>query len=693
MQSASRRARRTGRWPGICFGALLVLCPPLLPWEPAEHGRAMAGELVPARQHREVAGALARTIDEHYVGPLWFKEELGTRILQRYLELWDPERELLLSADVAEFGHRRGRIGEDLRNGDLDFAFRVYRRVRDRFEERTTYAVRLLDEDLDLGRDQPLVVDRRHGDWATDRTALLARWNQRMTDEAIDLALAGETAAGIREALRSRYIRQRIRFGQLTADDVVDRALTAYVRALDRYGAYLPEESSGHGLLEAPDVLEGIGVRLRRDGQYAAIDRLVPGGPAARSLALAVGDRILAVGQAGEPDLVDVVGWPLTDLVERLRGPPGTTVHLRVLPAAGDTRSRPVVLVRDRIALEDRVARGWIVSLAGPRPPGQRIGVIEVPSFYVGQATRPDDRDAGVSQHVRQIVEQLRADGIDGLILDLRRNRGGSLEQAVRTVGLFIGAGPVAQVRRYAGTMRVRADQDPAVAWEGPLTVLVGARSASAAEIVAAALQDYRRGLVVGERTFGKGSAQNVIPLAPHGAPGAVALTTSRWFRVTGESIDVRGVHPDIDLARAAGPERRGTREQPEPGPGQQPVAPTEWSPGDPTGRVVAWLRERSRARTDHDPAFRALREERVEHDRQRADADKGLLLSERRHARAQRDSRRQQRFRTILTALAGEAPQRTATHNWDELRAALILREAARIAGDLALALAVERH
>ena len=659
----------------------------------------MAAEPVPTRQHRQVASALARTIDEHYTGPLWFKEALGTRILERYLDTWDPERELLLASDVAEFGAGRSSIGDGIRHGDLDFAFGVYRRARERFEERTAYALRRLDEDLDRGRGPAPAVDRGPGDWAPDRRALRARWERQLTDEAVDLALAGHTAADIREALRSRYVQQRLRFGRLEADHVVERALNAYVRALDRYGAYLPGEAPGDRLLQAPDVLEGIGVQLRREGRYAAIDRLVPGGPAERSLALAAGDRILAVGQDSEPDPVDVVGWPLTDVVARLRGPPGTAVQLRVLPAAGDGAARTVVVVRGRIALADQVARGWIVTLGGPGPTGQRIGVIDVPSFYVGQASRPDDPAADVSRQVRRIVERHRADGIDGIVLDLRRNQGGSVEQAVRTAGLFIGAGPVVQVRHDAGTIRVRADEDAAVAWAGPLTVLMGARSASAAEIVAAALQDYRRGPVVGERSFGKGSAQSVLPFAPHGVPGAVALTTSRWFRVTGESIDVRGVRPDIDLARAAGPGRPSGGEPPAPGP-EPHVAPAAWSPGAPTDRVVAWLRERSRARIDRSPAFRALREEGAERDRQRDDARGSLSLSERRHARAERDRRRQRRFRTIVTALAGEhpgrvgeAPAREAALRWDDLRAAMILREAAQITGDLASALAAGRH
>ena len=660
----------------------------------------MAAESAPELPHRQAARAVARTIDDHYIGPLWFKEALGARILEHYLEAWDPVRELFNSGDVSELWPLRRSIGDDFREGDFEVAFDVYRRARDRFEARTAHVLRFLDGDFDLGRAQPLAADRGNRGWATDHRALAARWSRRVTDEALDLALAGHTVTEIREALRARYIRQRLRFGQLAADDVVDRALNAYVRARDRYGAYLRDDSAGQELLRAPDVLEGIGVQLRRAGQYAAIDRLVPGSPAARSLALAVGDRILAVGQAGDADPVDVVGWPLADVVERLRGPPGTTVHVRVLPAVGDTAPRTAVLVRGRIALADQAARGWIVSLDGSGRSGRRIGVIEVPSFYVGRATRSDDRDAGVSRDVRQLIQQLQAEGIDGLVLDLRRNQGGSLEQAVHVVGLFIRSGPVVQVRRHAGTLRVQADQDPAVAWAGPLTVLAGARSASAAEVVAAALQDYRRGLVVGERTFGKGSAQSVIPLAPHGVPGAVTLTTSRWFRVTGESVDARGgVHPDIDLAQAAGPAPRHAEEPPDAG-RAQPIAPTQWSPGDLTGRTVAWLRERSRARSDHDPAFRALREERADRDDRRTMARRGLSLSERREARARRESQRRQRLRTLLAALAGKpsaraggAPLRVATQRWDDLRAAMILQEATRITSDLAVALAANRR
>ena len=684
IRFAGSSRRSAGCVRGLCAFLLLVSClvMPAPGWVDDRGGAVM---LTPTAEHRQASRAVVRTIDNHEGRMLWFKDTLGAQVLEHFIQAWDPDRDLLHMGDISAFSRGRSKIGVALRNGDLAFAFDLFHRVRARFDERTAYAIRLLDGELDFESGQRRFTGAERANWATDRATLQDRWARTVLDDAIDLALSGHRAGEIRETLRTRYIRLRIGFGRFDADDVAEQALNAYVRANDRYGAYFSTEAAERGQMQARNALEGIGVVVRQEGRHAAITQVLPGGPAERSRALGIDDRILGIGQRDDPELVDVVGWPIADVVERLRGAPGTIVRLRILPA-GEAVPRIVALRRARIVLENRVARGWIVPPGHAEPNGPRIGVIELPSFYVGKAAGANRGAANASDDVRRIIRRMRSVGIDGLVLDLRRNQGGSLQQAVRTAGLFIGGGPIVQVRSHTGKIQAYEDPNPAAEWNGALAVLVGSRSASAAEIVAAALQDYRRGVIVGEQTYGKGSAQSVILLERQGASGAVKLTTSYWFRITGGNIDSRGINPDIDLSWAAGPEQRGTRVEPASRIGNG-ITATTWSALPANEDVIALLGSRSRGRIEADPAFRALRKEVAESNLDRANAGRSLRLSERRMELERQLRRRAAVVRLLQDALVGEGTGASglAAERLPDLRAAMILREAVRIAADLA--------
>ena len=642
--------------------------------------------LAPNAKHRLVAGVAVRSIDRHVSGRLWTRDELGARVLQLFFETWDPERELLLAADIREFERGRRGISEALRNGELHFAFDIFRRIRAQMEERTAHCFRLLDTGFDLGLDEYLVTDPFRRGWAADWATLADHWRRRVKNDVIELRLDGHSASEIRQTLRSRCDRLRRRVRRIDASTVVERAVDAYARAVDPHGTYLSARAIERLRIRATGALEGIGVVLRAEGEYAVVDRIMPGGPADRSRTLGIGDRILAIGQAEDPRPADVVGWPVADVVGRLRGPKDTAVRLRILPAGLGTVPRTVTLYRDRIALEDQAARGWIVRRRGFQSDEPWIGVIEVPSFHTGERTGRGPDDASTSSDVRRIVRTLRAQGMDGLVLDLRRNRGGSLNQAVRTAGLFVTAGPIVQVRTHAGETQVRMDPDPGIEWNGALSVLVGPESASASEIVAAAMQDYRRGLVVGERTFGKGSAQSILPLSNVGGEGALRLTTSRWFRITGESIEDRGVQPDLDLARSASAGRRSHRYSPEEG-RRSRVGATHWNRGDLDARSVAWLDGKSRERIAANRAFATLHDEASERAGHGREDQASLNLEVRRHQHLQRDERLRRRMRTLDAGLAGYGVAANGLEVWGlaALGEALILEETIRITGDLA--------
>ena len=614
------------------------------------------------------------------------RDELGERILQRFFDAWDPERELLLAADVREFERERRGISEALRNGELQFAFDIFRQVRARLEERTAHCFRTLDAGFDFSLDEYLVTDPDSRGWAADWVALTDHWRQRMKNDVIELHLDGHHAPEIRRMLRSRCDRLRQRVRRIDADTVVEHAVDAYARAVDPHGAYLSARAIERSRIRAAGALEGIGVILRAEGEYAVVKRIMPGGPADLSRALGIGDRILAIGHTEDPWLTDVVGWPAVDVAERLRGPTDTGVRLRILPAGVGTTPRTVTLFRARIALEDQAARGWIMRRPGVEPVGPRIGVIDVPSFHAGERSGQQPENASTSSDVRRIVRTLRAQGMEGLVLDLRRNRGGSLNQAVRTAGLFVTAGPIVQVRTHSGQTRVRADPDPGIEWTGALSVLVGPQSASAAEIVAAAIQDHRRGLVVGAPTFGKGSAQSILPLNDAQGEGALRLTTSRWYRVTGESIEDRGVRPDLDLARTVGAGRPSQRYSPEIGRPSR-VGATHWNRGDLNAHTVAWVDGKSRERIAENQGFAALRAAASERAGHGGEDRVSLDLQVRRHQHRQRDGRLRARMRALNAGLAqyGVTASELEATGLDSLVEALVLVETIRITSDLA--------
>ena len=676
--------RRRVRWLRQVTLAALLLLGATVP-AAGESGRVVPLEsLAPTAKHRNIARAAIQSIDRHVRTRLWMKGELGARILQHFLEAWDPERDLLLLADARELERQWHGIGEVLRNGELHFAFDAFKRIRSQLEDRIALSIRLLDTGFDFDLDEHLITDASRRGWAQNRATLVDHWRRRVKNDVMELYLAGQTPSEIRDTLRTRYAGLRDRVRRIDADAIVERVLDAYARAVDRHGAYLSPRAIERLRVRTTGALEGIGVVLRAQGEYAVVERLAPGGPADRRRALGVGDRILGIGQTGEPWPTDVVGWPIAAVVDRLRGPKDTAVRLRILPAGVGTVPRTITLIRDRIALADLAARGRIVRFEGFEQHERRIGVIDVPSFHV------DDRTGQVrdstSSDVRRIVRRLRAQGIDGLVLDLRRNRGGSLNQAVRTAGLFIATGPIVQVRNLTGEIQVRNDPDPGIEWEGALSVLVGPESASASEIVAAAMQDYRRGLVVGARTFGKGSAQNILPLDGNGGEGALRLTTSRWFRVTGETIERRGVQPDLDLSWAMGSVRRTGPYELE-GRRMSSVAPTQWDSSElnprTVGRIGAWSRER----IGTNQVFRTLREavsERLQHEGEYLTS---LNLENRLSQHEQAARRLRRHIRTLDAARAGygEPMYGMKSKSLTALREALILEEAIRITGDLA--------
>jgi carboxyl-terminal processing protease len=488
--------------------------------------------------------------------PRALDDALSREILKRYLDALDPGKAFFTAADVAAFGRYGDRLDDAIKSGDVAPAWAIFSVYRQRANERLAYARGLLKGGFDFSREERYAFDREDAPWAADKAALDTLWRQSVKNDWLRLKLAGQQPAEIRKTLDKRYANTLESIGELKGDDVFQTFMNAYAGAIDPHTDYMNPRSAENFNLSITNSLEGIGAVLQRQDDVVLIREIVPGGPAARSGALKSGDRILAVGQGGSGEMKDVVGWRIDDVVQLIRGPADTKVRLDVLPAEAPLDSKPsrLVLTRAKVRLEDARAKAETITVpAAGGQPARRIGVIKLPGFYQDfEARRRNERDyASATRDVARMLAKFRAQKMDGVVLDLRNNGGGSLDEAVQLTGLFIDQGPVVQVREAGGRVQVNSDRQAGVAWDGPLAVLVNRGSASASEIVAGAIQDYGRGLIIGEPTFGKGTVQTMADLDRWPANeeprfGQVKLTIAQFFRPGGSSTQNKGVVPDV---------------------------------------------------------------------------------------------------------------------------------------------------
>ncbi len=498
---------------------------------------------------------------------------LSQDVFKRYLDALDGNKQYFTAADVAKFEPYKATIGEAIRSGDLAPAWGIFAVYRQRVNERIAYARSLLKQDFDFGADDRWEYDREKAPWAADTQELDAIWKKSVKNDWLRLKLAGKKPDDIRKTLDKRYANMKRGIDELKGEDVFQSFLNSYTGAIDPHTDYFTPRSADNFNQQMSLSLEGIGAVLQRQDDYVAIREIVPGGPAALSGKLQVGDRIVAVGQGRSGAMTDVVGWRIDDVVQQIRGKKDTQVRLEYLPVAGGVDAKPVqvTITRQKIKLEEQAAKSEIIVIpaatSGPTAgqPARRIGVIKLPAFYQdfeGRRRNPDDYNSA-TRDVARLLAQFKTQHVDGVVLDLRNNGGGSLDEAVDLTGLFIDKGPVVQVRESGGRIAVNADRKPGVAWDGPLAVLINRASASASEIFAGAIQDYGRGLVVGDTSFGKGTVQNIVDLDRWPANetarfGQVKLTIAQFFRVAGGSTQFKGVVPDIAMPSTIDPGEYG---------------------------------------------------------------------------------------------------------------------------------------
>jgi len=497
-------------------------------------------------------------------------DDLSKKIFKGYLDLLDPNYSFFLASDIETFEPYRLHMDDALQHSDPTPAYEMFNVYVERVKERVAFAREQLKQPMDFTIDENYLWDRSEEKWAKSEAELNEFWRQRVKNDYLRLRLTGKDDDAIVETLDDRYENLERRISELNSDDIFQFFMNAFAQSIEPHTAYMSPRSSENFEISMRLSLEGIGALLGRENEYTSIASVVPGGPADRQGDLKAGDKVLAVGQGEDGKMQDVVGWRVDDVVDLIRGPKHTIVRIEVLHEDSGVDGPPetIKIVRDEVKLEEQAAKSRIIEVPGDNDEMVKVGVIDLPVFYLdfnGRAQNlPDYRSS--TRDVRKLIEEMKGEGIQGLIVDLRNNGGGSLLEATTLTGLFIDEGPVVQVRNSSGRISTEEDTDPGEAWDGPLAVLVNRYSASASEIFAAAIQDYGRGLIIGETTFGKGTVQNLVdlddyaPAGDAGKMGQLKITMAQFFRVNGGSTQNRGVEPDIHFPSAGDPAEYGER-------------------------------------------------------------------------------------------------------------------------------------
>ena len=553
---------------------------------------------------------IVELLKRHHYNKPPLNDERSEKIYQGYLKMLDPSRSFFTAADIAEFDPWRTRFDDLLKNGDLQPGFAMYKRHLERLQSRLTYTLGLLEQGVDtfdFTVDESLLVDREDAPWAKDLSELEDLWRKQVKDDVLRLKIAGKEPKAIQELLTKRYKNQQSRLQQTRGEDVFQAYINAFAMSYDPHTTYLSPDNAENFDINMSLSLEGIGAVLQSDNEFVKVVRLVPAGPAEKSKQIAPADKIVGVAQ-GSKEMVDVIGWRLDEVVKLIRGPKGSQVRLEVIPASNapnDQTSKVVAITREAVKLEEQAAKKSILNLKHENR-DYKLGVIEIPAFYLDfKAFRAGDPNyKSTTRDVKRLLAELEKEKVDGVVIDLRNNGGGSLQEATELTGLFIDQGPTVLVRNSDGRVDVLADENSGVYYKGPLAVLVNRLSASASEIFAGAMQDYHRALILGGQTFGKGTVQSIQPLNH----GELKLTLAKFYRVSGQSTQNQGVIPDIKYPDLMDTKEIGESALPEALPWDS-IKPAIKPELDPIKPFLAELQSRFEDRTAQNPDFTFARE------------------------------------------------------------------------------------
>jgi len=647
-----------------------------------------------------------------------FNDEVSTKFFGRYLETYDSQHLHFLQSDLAQFDHYRTNLNRLTRGADTTPACAIFNRFMERLEQHVAFVDDLLDHaEFTFDTDERVVINRKDLPYPKDLEEAKCLWRDRLRAEYLQEKLvnlgakkkAAHASPGsdspkaamteavppanpgpalnqlaakpktehqeILDTLRRRYHRTLRAFAELSDDDVLSIYLTTLAHVYDPHSDYMNHSQLENFAIAMNLRLEGIGAELRSEDGYCIINHLLPG-PASKSKQIKEGDRIVAVAQSNSPP-VDLVDMRLDKAVQLIRGPKGTQVTLTILPAAADASARRcVTLVRDEIKIEDQEAKAKVLELPDTRNGNLRLGVIDLPSFYATMDLTPTHGPSApksTSADVRRLLAKLKKENVSGLILDLRHNGGGSLDEAIRLTGLFIKEGPVVQVENYNGAIEQDPDPDPALVYEGPLIVLTSRLSASASEILAGALQDYGRALIVGDTsTHGKGTVQSLVPVnvyytnlthrpALANDPGAMKITIKKFFRPSGASSQKTGVIPDLILPSVLGESKEiGESTLDNPLPAGRPIPSAQYEHLNLVAPCLPELRKRSAQRLATDPEYAYIRQDIELY--KRLLADKSVSLNEKQRLKQNEEDEAREQARQ-KERLARKPPQDVIVH------------------------------
>lgn len=529
--------------------------------EPADAARIEVVELTPLDVHpRTALGIVDQLRHNHYLKkPL--DDQISSEIFEKYLSLLDGAKVYFLEADIQGLEKYRYQLDDALVRGNLEPAFEIFNLYQIRLDDRLSYLLSELNKglaEMDFEAEESIEIDRENASWPADTAELDAIWRQRLKAAALGMKLNGKELDEIQELLTKRYSNRLKQSRQTKSEDAFQLYVNAFASTYDPHTQYFSPRTSQNFNINMSLSLEGIGAVLRNEDEYTSVVELVTAGPADKSGLIGPSDRIVSVGQGEKGPLIDVVGWRLDDVVELIRGPKGSTVRLEIIPTSTDDDSTKVIqITRNTVKLEEQAAHKQVLELTH-NGQTKRIGIINIPTFYVDfkAVQQGDPNYKSTTRDVSRLIDELmtEGDGIDGLIVDLRNNGGGSLQEADSLTGLFIKSGPTVQVKAASRRANVYADTDDEVSWDGPMAVLVDRLSASASEIFAGAIQDYGRGIIIGNQTFGKGTVQTLVPLNR----GQLKITAAKFYRVSGQSTQHQGVLPDIEFPETFDAERIG---------------------------------------------------------------------------------------------------------------------------------------
>ncbi len=567
--------------------------------------------LTPLPQQAQAAHLTSQFLERFHYKPVPLDDALSVKIMNRFIKSLDPDRVIFLQPDIDKFMASSTKIDDAIDQEDLNIPFSIFNLYEQRVVDRMSYARSLLKQKFDFSVQEDYTLSRDKEPWPRSEAESNDLWRKRVKSDWLRLKLAGKDDASIRDTLDKRYENSLERAYKYKNDDVFQTFMDAYTTSVDPHSDYFGATASAEFDISMKLSLVGIGAVLQERDDYTTIRELVAGGPAQLSGKLAVGDRIIGVGQGENGPVKEVVGTRLDEIVQMIRGAKGSVVRLDILPAdAGpDGKHRLISLVRDKISLDKQAARKTVLSVKDGDAT-RKIGVITLPAFYEDfEARRKGDKDyRSASRDVAKLLGELKQDKVDGVLIDLRNNGGGSLSEAIDLTGLFVGKGPVVQQRDAGGAVEVESDDLPTPAWTGPVGVLINRGSASASEIFAAAIQDYGRGVIIGEPSFGKGTVQTVVNLdqvAHNLKPkfGELKLTVAQFFRIDGGTTQLRGVTPDISLPGLSDLTTFGESSYDNALPWTQ-VKPAKYQPEGDIKSLLPQLQSRHDARVKKDPDF-----------------------------------------------------------------------------------------